>query len=205
MLGTVLLSLLAGASIWLWAMAVYRPEALPTPVPTATPTLIPSPTPRPPTATPTITPTATATPSATPTATAMANAVDVTLPAALRGSGDLGTKPGENSTLIEVTMAAGERGNRPIDPTTVFARGTKRVYAFMLFDGMADGVPWSHVWYGQVDGEMQEIWGRTELWSYEYSRGQIWRYFDCGIGRFELHVYVGDQLQQKVPFVVLGG
>jgi hypothetical protein len=67
---------------------------------------------------------------------------------------------------------------------------------------MEDGVPWAHVWYGEVDGQMQEIWGRAELWSYEYSGGRIWRYFDCGVGNFELHVYVGQKLQVKVPFVV---
>ena len=102
-------------------------------------------------------------------------------------------------------MAAGQQENRPVDPTTVFVQGTRRVYAFLLFDGMSDGVPWTHVWYGEVNGEMQEIWGKTESWSREYSRGQIWRYFDCGVGRFELRVYVGERLQQTIPFVVRGG
>ena len=68
MIGTGLLALLGGASVGLWAVAVYRPQTLPTPVPTPTSTLIPSPTPRPPTATPTSTATPTATPAATATA-----------------------------------------------------------------------------------------------------------------------------------------
>ena len=54
-------------------------------------------------------------------------------------------------------------------------------------------------------GKMQEIWGKTESWSREYSRGRIWRYFDCGVGKFELRIYVGERLQQTVPFVVQGG
>jgi hypothetical protein len=147
----------------------------------------------------------TATPGATPTATATPAAafLDGESPAALRSLPGAVT-PSADALLLSVTMAAGERNSRPVDPTTVFAEGTKRVYAFMLFDGMAQGVPWTHVWYREVDGELQEAWGRSELWSYDYSYGQIWRYFDCGPGKHELHVYVGDQLQKRVPFVVGG-
>jgi hypothetical protein len=127
------------------------------------------------------------------------------LPAALRRPqpGEAAT-PGSDALLIELTLAAGEEGNEPVHPTMVFARGTKRVYAFMFFDGMGERVPWTHVWYREVDGQMQEVWGRTELWSYEYSRGRIWRYFDCDVGNYELRVYVGGRLQQTVPFVVQG-
>jgi hypothetical protein len=208
MLGTALLALLGGASAGLWAMAVHNPQALPTPIPTATPTMIPSPTPRPPTATLTLTPLPTATPTSTPLppATGTPTPTNAKLPDTLRRlpSIDAAT-PGVHASLVELTMAAGEEDNRPIQPTTVFTKGTKRVYAFMLFDGMADRVAWSHVWYGEVDGQMREIWGKTELWDYEYSYGRIWRYFDCGVGNFELHIYVGKDLQRKVPFVVQGG
>jgi hypothetical protein len=206
MLGTGLLALLGMASVGLWAMAVYRPHALPTPVPTATMTLIPSPTPRPPTSTPTQTPTPTSTalPSVTPTRTAATTPTDTDLPAVLRRSQSTGATPEPGAHLVEATMAAGQRENMPVDPTTVFPRGTRRVYAFLLFDGMSRGVPWTHVWYGEVDGEMREIWGKTESWSREYSRGQIWRYFDCGVGKFELRIYVSERLQQTVPFVVKG-
>jgi len=201
MVGTGLLALLGGASAALWAVAVHHPEVLPTPIPTATSTLIPSPTPRPPTATPTWTPTVTA----TPTATATAAPIDAELPTVLRQSRAIEMATSDSASLVEVTMAAGERGNKPVNPTSVFASGTRRVYAFLLFDGMSEGVPWTHAWYGEVDGEMREIWGRTESWSRDYSRGQVWRYFDCGVGRFELRVYVGRQLQRTVPFVVQGG
>lgn len=206
MLGTGLLALLGVASVGLWAMAVYRPQALPTPVPTATMTLIPSPTPRPPTATPTRTPalTSTALPTVTPMASAAATSANGDQPTEQRRSQSTTATPASGAYLVEVTMAAGERENRPVDPTTIFAKGTRRVYAFLLFDGMSSGVPWTHVWYGEVDGEMRQIWGKTESWSREYSYGQIWRYFDCGVGRFELRVYVGEKLQQTVPFVVKG-
>jgi hypothetical protein len=197
MIGTSLLVLLSGASVGLWAMAVYRPEVLPTPMPTATLTLIPSPTPRPPTSTPTLTLVPTITPSATPAST-QATPASAELPTAV------GT-PGTGSALIAVTLAAGEKENMPVGPTTVFVPGTKRVYAFMLFDGMSQGVEWTHVWYGEMDGQMTRIWGKTEQWSREYSHGQIWRYFDTGVGKFELRVYVGDELQRTVPFWVQGG
>jgi len=208
MLGTGLLALLGGASVGLWAIAVHNPQVLPTPVPTATRTLIPSPTPRPPTATPTATPTVTQTPSPAPSATQTGTVTaipSVEPPAALRRSrSTVAVTPGADASLVELTMAAGEKGNRPVDPTTVFPQGTRRVYAFMLFDGMADNVPWTHVWYREVDGQMKEIWGKTEFWSYEYSHGRIWRYFDCGVGHYELHIYVGEKLEKIVPFVVQG-
>lgn len=199
MIGTGLLTLLGMASAGLWAVAVHRPGVLPTPLPTATLTLIPSPTPRPATATPTLT----ATPTVPPTATATVVPSTSELPATLHRSqsNQVGTVvPG--AVLVGLTMAAGERDNIPVNPTTVFDPGTRRVYAFLLFDGMANGVTWTHAWYGEVDGEMREIWGKTEAWSREYSHGQVWRYFDCGVGRFELRVYVGDQHQRTVPFVV---
>jgi hypothetical protein len=130
---------------------------------------------------------------------------DAELPVVLRRTQAVAGTPAPEAHLVEVTMAADQQENRPVDPTTVFVKGTRRVYAFLLFDGMSGGVPWTHVWYGEVDGEMREIWGKTESWSREYSHGQIWRYFDCGVGKFELRIYVGEQLQQTVPFVVQGG
>ena len=202
MIGTGLLALLGGASVGLWAMAVYRPHVLPTPVPTATLAPIPSPTPRP----PTLTPTATAIPTATPTTTATVVPAVAGRPSSLRRTqGVETTAPGFGARLVELTMAAGERENGPVNPTTVFAPGTKRVYAFLLFERMSDGVSWTHKWYGEVDGQMREIWGKTEAWSREYSHGRIWRYFDCSVGKYELRIYVGDELQQTVSFVVQGG
>jgi hypothetical protein len=200
MIGTGLLVLLGGASVGLWATAIYRPQVLPTPVPTATSTLIPSPTPRPPTSTPTSTPTPTATPTATPSAPA-----EQAQPIVIRRTrSDAAATPGTGAALVAVTMAAGEKENMPVNPTTVFASGTRRVYAFMLFDGMSRGVEWTHEWYGEIDGQMKRIWGKTEAWSREYSYGQIWRYYDCGVGKFELRIYVGPELQETVPFWVQG-
>ncbi len=198
---TVFLALLAGAAVALWAMSVWNPQALPTLVPTATSTLIPSPTPRTPTVTPT--PTATATITFTPTPTPVPP--DADLPSAVRTPFPTrAVTPGPDAALVDLVLAAGERDDDPVNPTARIPKSTERVYAFFTFDGMARGVPWVHVWYGEVEGQMVEVWSQVELWPYDAARGCTWRYFNCRSGRYELHIYVGQQLQQKVPFVVVG-
>jgi hypothetical protein len=191
--------LLAGASAGLWSMAIWRPQMLPTPEPTATSTLIPSPTPRTPTATPSPTPTATVTPTGTPTPIP----ADSELPSVLRVPFPAAAvTPGPEAALGELVLAAGEQGNEPIDPTVRFPGGTERVYAFFAFDGMHRDVPWTHVWYGEVGGQMAEVWSQVELWPHDSPRGRTWRYFNCRAGRYELHVYIGRDLQRQIPFVV---
>ena len=206
MLRTAVLALLAGASIWLWAVAVYNPEVLPTPVPTPTSTLIPSPTPRPPTATPTVTSAPTRTPRITATSTPDAPATPEDRRSSMVSVLPTGTvEPGPDAALVEVVLAAGQAANEPVRPASRFPQGTRRVYAFMTFDGMAPGVPWSHVWYVEVGGQMRELWRETSSWPYEFAAGRQWRYLNCRGGHYELHVYVGDRLQQTVSFVVEGG
>jgi hypothetical protein len=194
--------LLAAASGGLWSISVWRPQMLPTAVPTVTRTLIPSPTPRTPTVTPSPTPTATVTPTGTPTPIPP----DADLPSVLRVPFPASaTTPGPDAVLVELVLAVGEQENEPVHPTTRFPQGTGRVYAFFTFDGMSRNVPWTHVWYGEVDGQATELWSQVELWAYDAPRGRAWRYFNCHAGRYELHIYVGQQLQQRIPFVVEGG
>jgi hypothetical protein len=105
---------------------------------------------------------------------------------------------------VDLVLAAGQRDDEPINPSTRFPAGTERVYAFFVFDGMARNVPWSHHWYGKVDGELKELWGQAELWQHDFAGGRTWRYFNTRPGQYELHIYVGRELQQKAPFVVQG-
>ncbi len=198
----VIMLLMAIASAGLWSVSVWHPEALPTAVPTATSTLIPSPTPRTPTVTPSPTPTATV----TPTATATPIPPDAELPSVLRIPipAPVAT-PGPGAALVDLVLAAGERGNEPVDVAARFPVGTERVYAFFTFDGMSRNVPWTHAWYGEVDGRVAELWSQVERWPYDTPRGRAWRYFNCRAGRYELHIYVGRQLQQRISFVVEGG
>jgi len=196
---TIVLLILFGMSGGLWAVSVRKPELLPPPVPTATPSQIPSPTPRTPTATfaPTHTPTVTPIPTETPVPP------DADLPSALRTPFPAhAVTPGPGAVLAELVLAAGEQDDRPVDPGTHFAKGTERVYAFFVFDGMSRNVPWVHVWYRQVDGQMIELWSQAELWTYDAALGRAWRYCSCRPGRYELHIYVGRRLQQQVPFTV---
>jgi hypothetical protein len=112
--------------------------------------------------------------------------------------------PGPDAALVDLVLAAGERDDEPVGPTARLPKGTQRVYAFFTFDGMDRGVPWVHIWYGETEGQMVEVWSQVEVWPYDDARGRTWRYFNCRSGRYELHIYVGQRLQQKVPFVVAG-
>lgn len=193
------LLILLGASVALWGVSLRNPELLPTPMPTPTLTPIPTPTPR--TPTPTFTPTAT--PTVTPTPTATPVPPEGELPAVLlHPLPTQAVDPGPDAALIELVLAASQEGDQPVNPTTRFPPGTERVYAFFTFDGMARDVPWAHIWYGKGEGQMVEFWSQLELWPYDAARGRGWRYFNCRPGEYELHIYVGRQLQQKVPFTV---
>jgi hypothetical protein len=192
----VVLSILALTSSSLWVVSVRRPDLLPTPVPTPTPTLIPSPTPR----TPTATFTATSTPTVTPTPTPIPPSAE--LPEALRTFPADAVEPGPDAALVDLVLAAGESDNQPVGVTTRFPAGTQQVYAFFAFEGMQRGVPWAHVWYAEVQGEMTEVWSELELWPYDAPSGAAWRYLNTRDGRYELHIYVGRALQQRVPFTV---
>jgi hypothetical protein len=101
-----------------------------------------------------------------------------------------------------VVLSSGERENRPVDDTAAFPAGTERVYAFFTFSGMSRNAPWTHVWYGEIDGQMVEQWSQVELWPYDAASGNTWRFFNCRPGRGELLVYVGRELQERLPFTV---
>lgn len=196
---TGLLILIVGTSAALWIVSVQRPELLPTPAPTATATLIPSPTPR--TPTPTVPPTETPTITPTPTRTPIPAGTD--LPFLLQTPfPQSAIEAGPDAAITEVLLAAGEQGNMPIDVRTDFASGTQRIYAFFTFQGMAADVPWAHVWYVEVNGQMTELWGQVESWQHASPDGRQWRYFNCRDGRYELHVYIDRRLEQKISFTV---
>jgi hypothetical protein len=198
-IAAIVLGALALASAALWLVSVQSPELLPTPAPTATPTLLPTPTPRLPTAT--FTPTST--PTVTHTATVTPILPDAELPSVLRTPFPADATTAEpGAELVGVVLAAGVANNEPVDPALNFPGGTDRVYAFLTFEGMSRGVPLAHVWYAEVDGRMVEAWSRLELWPYNATRGAVWRYLSSRDGRYELHVYIGRELEQRIPFTV---
>jgi hypothetical protein len=193
----LVLFVFVGASSALWVVSVQNPELLPTPAPTPTLTPIPSPTPRPPTATftPTSTPTITPTPTPVPPEGVPPGALRTPFPA-------VASTPGPDATLVELGLAAGEQNGQPVRPMTSFPSGTEQVYVFLTMDGMARNVPWAHVWYAEVEGKWVEVWGQVELWPYDTPRGYTWRFLNCRDGRYELHIYIGRVLEQKVSFTV---
>jgi len=191
--------MLVGASGALWRVTIKQPELLPQPMPTSTLTPIPSPTPR----TPTVTFTPTSTPTVTPTPTITVVPADAVLPSALRTPFPRqAVSAGPEAALVDLVLAPARNGDQPVNPTSHFPASTERVYAFFTFDGMARNVPWVHVWYSAVDGQMIEVWSQVELWATDAPRGYMWRYFHCRPGRYELHIYVDHRLEQQVPFVV---
>jgi hypothetical protein len=195
----VALMIAVAASGGLWRVTVWRPELLPQPAPTSTPTLIPTPTPR--TPTPTFTPTAT--PTITPTATPppISAGGQPPLPLSTPFPAQAVT-PGPEARVVEVVLAAGRDGDLPVAPARRFPAGTGRVYAFFTFAGMSRNVPWVHVWYKEVDGEMVEVWSQIELWGFDSPTGHTWRYLNCRPGSYELRVYIGRGIAANVPFLI---
>jgi hypothetical protein len=198
----VILLVFALGSGALWTVSIQKPELLPTPFPTKTPTFIPSPTPRTPTATytPTLMPTVTPIPIATPIP------ADADLPPVLLTPfPPQAVEPGTDAALVELILGSGEQNNTPVNPGTTFPSDTERIYAFFTLDGMARNVPWVHIWYIETDGQMVEYWSSAELWAYDSARGMAWRYINPRPGKYQLDVYIGRVLQQKIPFTVQDG
>jgi hypothetical protein len=170
------------------ATATSQPPAEATsPLPQATPTIVP----------PSLTPTAavpnsTLTPSATSTSvpaspTAIASPVPVPAPASVQmGPIAFATEIGD--------------GREPISPTTVFSESVGRVYAAFPYDGMRNGLTWTHIWYfNGVEfsrGEEPWKWGNADR-SYVFIKL-------VGSGEYRLELLVNDDLVASGAFMVRG-
>ena len=168
------------------------PRPMATPTLTLTPTFTPSPTftPR-----PTVTPTFTLTPTSTPTPTPQ-------LPTSARTPIPGALPPGPSASFDGIILAKGvTEDNLPVEPCTVFPKGTKRVYAFFKYSGMAKGVVWTQAWYK----EGEEIWSHTKKWRLR-EKGLAWIFLESSkglaAGEYEVRLYIGDKLQQKATFTV---
>jgi hypothetical protein len=156
------------------------PSLRPTRAPTITPT-------RRPTATPPLIPTLT--PSVPPPDTAL-----TPLPSAVPA--------GEDARIIVITLA-GDRdaSGEPIDPGIEFPPGDHRVYLFISYEGMANGVAWTLAIYreGELLDETTQLWewgeqGRTYLY-YKPLEG-----YKPGV--YEMRVFVEARLQGIAQFMV---
>lgn len=186
---TVALAVVVGRSRGGPSVARLYPTPIPTP--TQTPTLTlgpPSPT-FTPMLSPTFTPTATVTPAAeTPAPTPPLVLVAKT--------------PSPEATFGEITFARGVTDDgSPLEPGTVFSQEVKAIYAFFVYKAMANGVPWTQVWLR----EGEELVRVTELWEWgTQDRARIYYKPSAGYipGRYELRLYIGDQLQQTATFEI---
>jgi hypothetical protein len=182
------------------------PRQSSTPEPTAT-VAPPQPSPSTPTrVVSTRTPIATSTPRPTatepfiPTATPQA-----TLPITLTRPLPSAVPPPGDARFEFWTLAQSvDENNQPVELTTDFPVGIERVYLFFRYNGLLPNVPWSILWYR--DGEL--LGGGTRLWETEQPSGERHEFLEFGggfpVGEYEVQVWLGDQLQIRASFSVVG-
>lgn len=187
------------------------PETIPTATPTEPPTRVPtSAAVSTPTATslpPTLTPTATATltPTITPTPPPPTETFtpsptyEVVLNLAPPVS-HISARSGA-AVLINAVDDAISANRTPIQPRDVFAAGVRRLYFFISYRQMNDGVVWSRVLY-RDDVPVQ---GQAYLWSLG-EQGDSYFFFgnDSGYapGRYEVRLYIGDREVNRIAFAI---
>ena len=182
-----------------------------TPTPSSTPTLTPTNTATPTatstvtltltptnTTTPTLTPTPTITPTATATFTATAT-VDSVLQLTPPAPG-LTARADARLRLLTVSDALAAN-NTPAQTGDTFAAGLTRIYLFMTFENMADGVAWSRVLYR--DG--QPIQGQAYLWSQGVA-GESFFFFGnvdgYPAGNYEARLFIGEREMSRLEFSI---
>ncbi|MBI1259155.1 MAG: hypothetical protein GC204_16925 [Chloroflexi bacterium] len=186
-------------AIALVASATLIPSETPTPAPTTAeaPTLAAA------TLTPTIpTPSATFTASATatfiPTLSPTPNFAVVLNLTPIFNTTPRPARPGFRLSLDSATDGVDADGQAPGHE---FKAGIKRVYLFMSFGSMENGVAWSRVLYR--DG--QPIQGNTLLWSLGASGSSYFFFGDetgYVAGAYEVRLYVGEQEVSRFSFEV---
>ena len=168
----------------------------PTPTASALPTETVTPTATA-TATLTQTPTPTLTPSDTPTPTA-------TYETALHLYEPSDARAASSGAVVRVISAdvAVSQNATPLEPRTEFPAGTARIYLFISFRNMEDGVAWSRVLYR--DGAALQ--GSTLLWSMG-AEGSSYFFFgsDEGYppGEYRVELRLGDETTSEFEFTVV--
>lgn len=141
----------------------------------------------------------TATPGATPTETQFATFTPNASPV-------ISSVTPEPDAQIVITALDDQISDtlEPINPRTLFQAGTTRIYLFVEFRSMTQGVLWKRLLYR--DGEL--IDGNTYLWGSE-PEGQSYFFFgnDSGFepGAYEVRVYIGESASpvSVMPFTIV--
>jgi hypothetical protein len=160
-----------------------------TPLPSETP----APTETPP---PTFTSSPTATPTITPTTTPTFESVLQLTPA------PSDQEPPRGATIELVEAASGVTPDHtPIEPGTEFAVGIERIYFFVQFDNMENGVAWTRILYR----EGIPIQGQSYRWSLGESGESYFFFGDADgylPGSYEARIFIGEDEASRFSFTV---
>jgi len=174
----------------------FSPVPVPTVSPTATPTLTL-------TLSPTCTPSATSTrrPTATPPFIPTLTPA-IPLPESALSPPPSAVPAGEDARIVIVTLAAGQDdSSQPVGPGTEFPPGDHRVYLFISYDGLTDGVAWTFAVYH----DEKFLDGTTQLWEWG-EQGMTYLYYKPPQGYepgiYEMHLFIEDRLQGVAQFVI---
>jgi hypothetical protein len=112
-----------------------------------------------------------------------------------------------NLTAFSADVANGH----PVDPGFEFPAGDSRIYFFLEYSGMGQGVMWTYAWYqngeyldgntclwGLRDEDCPSIFGRsgTNYLFYRLPGGWV-------PGSYEVRIWIEDRLQGTARFVVI--
>lgn len=171
-----------------------------TTIPTATlaPTSTATATPTVPTLTltPTLTATLTHTPTTTPTPTPTFEvALQLIAPASNR-------TPHQDASVVILSAASAVTGDgAPLEPDTTFSGGIQRIYLFINYQNMNNGVVWSRILYR----EQVPVQGRSYLWSQGES-GNSYFFFGNHAGyepgSYQVRIFVGDHEMSRFDLSV---
>jgi hypothetical protein len=93
---------------------------------------------------------------------------------------------------------------RPVNPRTEFSAGIKRIYFFVEFSGMTEGVPWRRAIFREDElfDDSTYPWGLASSGTAHFFFGQ-----DSGFepGSYELRLYIGasDTPASLMPFIIV--
>lgn len=128
----------------------------------------------------------TATPAYTPTPTPFPTFT----PNVIQAVSSVTPQPGATLRIVALDDQI-DTSFRPVNPRTTFVAGVKRLYLFVEFSAMTEGVLWRRVIY--KDGEVFD--DNTYLWGLE-SNGASYFFFghDNGLepGNYEIRLFIGE-------------
>jgi hypothetical protein len=136
------------------------------------------------------------TPTVTLTATATFESVLRLTPA------DSEQEPPRGATIELVAAASGITPDyAPLGQETQFAAGIQRIYFFVRFDNMANGLAWTRVLFR----EGVPIQGQSYRWAMGESGESYFFFGDANgylPGRYEVRIFIGAEEASRISFTV---